>query len=147
MGTCDASSPPFTHHAYHRQRGWLAAERHGLTRQPVDVQHDGSETAEAIDGAVANLNGIGALLTAKGWERAAVVYAFTHEGVGNRFGAADDFSPAGTLTISDFKDLNINGLGSRNTIRRYRTIWAEHGATDITPGAVVELLTAAPSVP
>ena len=74
-----------------------------------------------IEDAVTALNGLGALLTAKHWEKASIVYAFTKEGrPGPRSG---ENSSDLRLSISDFARLGISGLTTRDTVRYYRDNW------------------------
>jgi hypothetical protein len=91
-----------------------------------------------IDEAVASLTGIGALLTAKEWERAAIVAAFVSlsEGKGKR-NVSSDISPV------EFAALGIVGLKSKNTVWAYAQAWQEAinqgKAVAAEPGATVAL--------
>jgi hypothetical protein len=96
-----------------------------------------------IDEAVASLTGIGALLTAKEWERAAIVYAFTrNDGPGqpkkNPTEVSDSSEP-----IEVFAKRGINGLKSHVTVAAYRKAWQEAinqgEAVAAEPGATVAL--------
>jgi hypothetical protein len=90
-----------------------------------------------IEDAVGALTGIDALLTAKGWERAAIVYAFTYEGRGH---FASDGNPSdGRVTITDFAKLGIAGLTTRETVALYRDAWLEKGDPNIGAGDTVTL--------
>jgi hypothetical protein len=84
------------------------------------------------------LNGLGRLLNAKQWERAAIVYAFTHDGRGEKPG-----KPGSTFTFKEFAKLGINGLRDPDVVSEYRRIWAnaiEDGhAPECVPGDSVEL--------
>jgi hypothetical protein len=91
-----------------------------------------------IEEAVGALNGIDALLTAKGWERAAIVYAFTEDGQGNN---QHRRKTVNALTISEFADLGIAGLTTRETVALYRNAWLEKGDPNISPGDTVTLPT------
>jgi hypothetical protein len=93
---------------------------------------------KTIEAAKAELGGIDALLTAKGWQRAAIVYAFTRNGQGERSDLTSAESRRGSLTISEFAALGIKGLTGRDTVRLYRDLWAEHGQP-AGPGDSVEL--------
>ena len=94
---------------------------------------------KTIEDAKTVLDGLGALLTAKQWERAAIVYAFTEEGTNGRPAKprnTERFSPVA------FAGLGITGLASDNTVRAYRKAWQsamEKGAPDITPGDVISV--------
>ena len=90
-----------------------------------------------IEEATSTLEGIEALLTAKGWERAAIVYAFTHEGT-NQHDLPDGY-PSGTETITAFVARGIAGLTTRETVAVYRDLWAKYGDTAIKPGDTVKL--------
>ena len=68
-------------------------------------------------------------------ERAAIVYAFTYDTGGGRPKSGEKSS----LTISDFADLGLAGLTSRDTVRDYRPMWAEHGDPDVGPGSRVTI--------
>jgi hypothetical protein len=78
-----------------------------------------------IDEAVASLAGIGALLTAKEWERAAIVAAFVSL---SEFGSnqhTDEGAETGTLSPVEFAALGIVGLKSKGTVRAYAQAWQE----------------------
>lgn len=93
----------------------------------------------SIEEARAALDGLGALLTAKQWERAAIVYAFTKTvGRGGNHGNDENSS----LTIAGFAALGIAGLTTRDTVSLYRAAWKsamDDGAPDAKPGDDVEL--------
>jgi hypothetical protein len=88
------------------------------------------------------LAGIDQLLTAKGWERAAVVYAFTRDGQGD-----NQHRPkrADALSFTAFAQLGIRGLTKRHVVAEYHRIWAnavEDGhAQPCAPGEQVKLPT------
>lgn len=81
------------------------------------------------------------LATATGWERAAIVYAFTYDA--KRGGGANRNAQNGALTVAAFAALKIKGLMGRNTVDSYREAWKhaiEQGAaTAIVPGDTVVL--------
>ena len=91
-----------------------------------------------IAAATEALAGIESLLRAKGWERAAIVYAFTEAEVGSNqhSGAAREVV---RLPVREFARLGITGLSTQDTVRRYRSLWAEYGDPDIGPGDTVTL--------
>lgn len=92
-----------------------------------------------IEDAVGALNGIDALLTAKGWERAAIVYAFTEDRQGQRTSRS---STGGRLGINEFAALKIAGLTTDKTVAHYRNCWIEGGGDpNIGAGDTVELPT------
>ena len=43
------------------------------------------------------------------------------------------------MSITDFADHGIAGLTTRDTVRRYRTLWIKYGDSDIKPGDTVIL--------
>lgn len=93
------------------------------------------------------LEGLDALLTAKEWERAAIVFALTYEG-NTREGKArkrqaEDCSSA-IFTVTQFLDLKISGLISAHTVKIYRDAWqaaidAGQASADIFAGQRVTL--------
>lgn len=100
----------------------------------------------SINEAIDCLSGLDSLLTAKEWERAAIVWAFTtDENKGGR-GVTGNVSTSGQVSLSEFARLKIKGLRSREVIIRYRKAWAkaiEDGlAADVEPGRSADLPTA-----
>jgi hypothetical protein len=95
---------------------------------------------EAAEDRLAALDGIA---TAAGWERAALVYAFTYDA--SRGGGANRNAPNGALTISAFAGLGIKGLTKRDTVKHYRDCWKQAIDNDeaeaIEPGDLVVLPT------
>ena len=89
-----------------------------------------------IDAVVADLNALGALITAKEWHRAAIVAAFVTlaDGKGKTI-------RNGTSTISPeaFAALGITGLKSPHTVRRYVKIWESTGQPLPKPGHEISL--------
>lgn len=85
------------------------------------------------------LAGLDGLITAKEWERAAIVYAFTEPQQGRRTSSGI----TGSLTIIEFAALGIAGLRSDQTVRRHRQAWQQAidagRAEDVFPGNVVAL--------
>lgn len=62
---------------------------------------------------------------ARGWERAALVYAWTEPQQGER----TDLGHNGPkLSLTDFADLGIGGLTKRHTVAWYRKQWSDHAA-------------------
>jgi len=93
---------------------------------------------ETIDAAVERLRGIGTLVTAKEWERAAIVAAFVEPGQG------EGGKPVSSARISaaEFAKLGIHGLRSHVTVLRYVRIWeAHHDGSRPEPGKKVKLPT------
>jgi hypothetical protein len=93
------------------------------------------------------LAGIERLITAKEWERAAIVYAFTTgDDVGGRPTAREVVQfPESPCSIRKFAELGFQGLRTQDTVRRYRQIWKtaiDKGyAVEVHPGDVVDLPT------
>ena len=93
--------------------------------------------------AVTALQGLGKLICAREWERAAIVYAFTRDGEAGEVGRGRrSESTTSNLTPREFAALGITGLRSDQTVRRYRKAW--QGAVDagkamlVVPGQTVE---------
>ena len=63
----------------------------------------------------------------KGWERAALVFAWTEPAQGS--GARNDLTSreSARLTIQEFADRDINGLSHHETVTFYRNNWTEPG--------------------
>lgn len=92
--------------------------------------------------AQASLTGIGALLTAKEWLRAALVFAFTEPDPGAKRTQTSDGNPSEVLSIKAFAALGIAGLTNRETVAEYRKAWEAamaDGAPEATPGATFEM--------
>lgn len=93
----------------------------------------------SLDDAKTALNGIGALLTAKQWERAAIVFAFTQP----QAGGARTVGDQGQLSLRQFAELGIAGLRSPDRVSAYRSVWqtaVDQGqATAAIPGKKVDL--------
>jgi hypothetical protein len=95
-----------------------------------------------IEEAITQLGGLGQLLTAKGWQRAAIIWAFTFEpkkpGPRKR-----DSSEVSYLTCKEFAALGIHGLRSDVTVADHRRNWQDaidRGvAQSVTPGMKVVL--------
>lgn len=96
----------------------------------------------SLSRAKSELVGLDSLVTASEWQRAAIVYAFTHKGT-NRYDVAHENS----CTIREFASLGISGLRTQDTVRRYRDAWqqaVDKGlAKPATPGENVRL----PAIP
>lgn len=87
------------------------------------------------------IEGVVGLLTARRWEKAAIVYAWTlPEGSGGRPKAS---KTTGFYNVEQFAALDIVGLRSDKTVRAYRQAWVwaiENGLAEIvSPGATVEI--------
>jgi hypothetical protein len=93
---------------------------------------------KTIDAAKDTLGTIEGLVTAREWERAAIVWAFTEEGTGGPRTARKVVQ----LSIREFAGLGIAGLRSQDTVRAYRAAWrramTEADAPDVKPGDRVQ---------
>jgi hypothetical protein len=89
------------------------------------------------------LEGVGALAAATLWGTAAIVYAFTAEDTRGSNQHVSKVKDA--LGLVEFAELEIRGLSSYNTVRKYRRAWQwainEGIASVARPGNVVELPT------
>lgn len=86
----------------------------------------------SIETAVHKLTSVDSLVTAKEWERAAIVAAFV------RKGGQGHKARTGFMEVASFASLGIAGLRSPESVRRYRDAWLTTGRAS-TPGAVVDL--------
>ncbi|MGA7051337.1 MAG: hypothetical protein WBZ37_08670 [Mycobacterium sp.] len=93
-----------------------------------------------LDDAALDLKGLGELVTASEWKRAAIVWAFTREG---KPGPRADLSTSEQISVSDFAELGVSGLASRTTVTKYRKAWAkaigDGFATSVRPGDLIDL--------
>lgn len=100
---------------------------------------DGTEIT--VPATVDDLAATADLFLRTGWSLAAAVWAWTYEGT-NQHGEPGKKLP-GTYSISEFASLGVRGIGSRPTVRRYRSIWQsaiDHGhASSVAPGDVIEI--------
>jgi hypothetical protein len=76
----------------------------------------------SLDDATRELEGLGRLLQARSWERAAIVFAWTEPGVPH-LASAERTADARRLTITAFAELDITGLRTRESVARYRRAW------------------------
>jgi hypothetical protein len=87
------------------------------------------------------LNGLDRLLTAKQWERAAIVYAFTAKGGAHNSGREKPAPPR--MNLRDFAGQGYQGLSTVKTVGRYREAWLtaiDNGwAGPVNPGEMVNL--------
>jgi hypothetical protein len=94
-----------------------------------------------IEEATTELKGLGALLTAKNWARAAIVYAFTEPDPGAKRAQTSGGNPTEVRSISDFARLGIVGLTVREDVGYYRKAWEiamDDGADLAAPNGEVE---------
>jgi hypothetical protein len=75
---------------------------------------------EDIKDVTKKLNALGGLLTASDWARAAIVMAWVRPTSGGRPKSDENSS---LLTISDFAELGIQGLSTRDAVRHYYNAW------------------------
>lgn len=96
-----------------------------------------------IDAAKESLAGLDGLITAKEWERAAIVYAFTRDGIPGEGGPGRQDGTSTILLPSEFAALGVAGLRSDKTVRRHRKAWQDAidagEAEDVFPGNKVTL--------
>lgn len=92
-----------------------------------------------IEDAKRELKGLGQLLTATEWSRAAVIRAFTEKGAGHGGKARG----SARFSFRDFARLGIAGLKSENTVSRYYDAWESTGRPAPEPGEIVKLPTQA----
>jgi hypothetical protein len=76
----------------------------------------------SLDDATRQLEGLGRLLQARSWERAAIVFAWTEPGVPH-LASAERTADGQRLTITEFAALDIIGLRTRESVARYRRAW------------------------
>jgi hypothetical protein len=94
------------------------------------------EVPKTLDAAKVSLDGLDALLTAKQWERAAIVYAFTSNGQGERTDLTSHRNDT-KLTFTEFAKLKISGLATRQRVAEYHDAWQkaiDAGAPDAHAG-------------
>jgi len=93
-------------------------------------------TWTAAKQALGNLEG---LVTAKEWERAAIVWAFTEPGRGGPRTSRQSVK----LSVKEFSEQGISGLRSQDTVRFYRSQWdramRDAGARAAEPGKTLTL--------
>jgi hypothetical protein len=98
------------------------------------------KTIEAAEQQLASLDG---LITAKQWDRAAIVWAFTYEGT-NRWDSGTELN---RYNVTQFAERGIKGLASKTSVIAYRKAWRDAmqmvGAPDVQPGDSLE----APALP
>lgn len=97
-------------------------------------------TAEEL---TSTLAGLDRLLTAKEWERAAIVYAFTRTGEPGRPAGNDPTSGRFPVPVREFSRLGLAGLSKPDTVTMYRNRWQEAidagFACSVKPGDEIEL--------
>jgi hypothetical protein len=88
------------------------------------------------------MDGLGRLLTATEWHRAAIVYAFTRNGQGERTDRTS-LRATGGLTFTALAKQGIVGLRAPETVSRYRDAWqsaiASDNADSVSPGDQITL--------
>jgi hypothetical protein len=95
---------------------------------------------KTIESAKTALGEVGALLTAKSWERAAIVYAFTGPG---QPGPQGNRPATPRISFADFARLGIVGLTDNNTVSDYHEAWDKAikagAASEVKPGDTISL--------
>lgn len=106
-----------------------------------------------LEAAEAQLASLDKLVTAKDWERAAIVYAFTEpvaQGTRTDLFRTEQVEQAQAeidrvryLSFNEFATLRIQGLRSYNSVARYHAAWQEavdqEAAVEVHPGDTVQL--------
>lgn len=90
-----------------------------------------------IDEVVSGLNGLGALLTAGKWARAAIVAAYVSPQQGRK-PTSLTFEGSG-ISIEQFAALGIHGLKSTNSVAKYLAAWESTGLPKPSIGGSVVL--------
>lgn len=96
------------------------------------------KTVEALKEGLGSLE---RLLTAKQWERAAIVYAWTEP---SKPGPKTGGKPPRTMGLAEFARLGIKGLKDKGQVREYRAAWESahadgQASLDIKPGDDIDL--------
>jgi hypothetical protein len=93
---------------------------------------------KSIETAQEQLASLDGLITAKQWDRAAIVWAFTYEGT-NRFDSGTELD---RYSVTAFAGRGIKGLASKTSVIAYRKAWRDAmemiGVPDVKPGETVE---------
>jgi hypothetical protein len=112
--------------------------QHRNTERIIDLMTSKKITIPAdIDAAVADLNGLGALITAKEWHRAAIVAAYVTLGEKH---VHIDRDATSSISPVEFAALGIVGLKSKDTVRRYVENWTKvAGLAAPRPGEIITL--------
>ena len=87
-----------------------------------------------LDGAAGSIAVLDRVIGAKRWEKAAIIYAFTHNDGRGR--PVKENVQKCTFGIAEFS--SKTGL-HRDTVTKYRRIWEEYGDTSIKPGDTITL--------
>lgn len=98
------------------------------------------KVASTLKGLDAQMKGLGGLLTATQWQRAAIVFAWTEPGAGNGGSA----SSSRRLSLRDFARRGYVGLSASNTVTYNRRAWEKgmaDGLPDLRPGDDIPTVT------
>ena len=94
----------------------------------------------SIEEAIKTLQGLGSLLTAKEWERAAIVWAYTKPGKG---GQPKNPPASGRVPFAVFARHGIHGLSKKDTVSTYWHKWQDAiddgWAKEVNPGDEIDL--------
>ncbi len=93
----------------------------------------------SLESATERLVSIDGLVTAKEWQRAAIVAAFVEPRSGEGRPLQSTVKSDSFLSPGQFAALNIAGLRSINTVRRYHDAWMRDGRQRPVPGEPVPL--------
>ena len=92
----------------------------------------------SLDDAVAELTGIGELLTATEWHRAAIIASFVRLDIGR--GGRETADSSHFVSARRFADLGVRGLSHHSTVAHYVQCWLEaHGDNYPPRGRTIEL--------
>lgn len=104
------------------------------------VQDNDTEPTITVPPTVEDLRSVAAAFLSTGWTLAAAVWAWTESRPGKR---SDLAQKCARFTIKELSEQGVRGLGSRNTVAKYRAVWQsaiDAGlAASVEPGDVVSL--------
>lgn len=108
------------------------------------MEHNPIRIPSTLDGARERLAQIEGIITAKGWERAAIVWAFVDRpGSGPRVDRENPRTGISKISATDFAALGFAGLRSSETVAHYHKAWQEAidtgKAKPVKPGDRVEV--------
>lgn len=91
----------------------------------TDTRSSKVQVPASLDEAIADLNGLGSLLTAKQWSRAAIVYAFTEPDNGARRAQTKSEDSDLGYSYKAFAALGITGLRDEETVAWVHGAWQD----------------------
>jgi hypothetical protein len=93
---------------------------------------------DSLDEAVTELGAIGKIVTAREWERAAILATYVEPGEGQGARTSRTTAQGGLVSARAFARHGIHGLRSENTVLRYVQNWLDERPRP-TPGETVDL--------